>query len=260
MALGPSMGVGVTQRTGELAMGGAGMTGWWPFPSWRQEKHPLLQRNADYFARFDFHLPIASGEFVVFDTELTGLNAWSDEIISIGAVRIRNLNIIFDECFYSPVRPNRAVYSRSTLVHRITPEQMKNAPALDTVLPSFVEFCGGAFLVGHCVSLDLPFLKKATRRIMGGVMRNPCLDSLLLARLHREELSRARDDRFLNCPYNLAVLARAYGLPTFSQHHSLEDALQTAYLFVFLVRSLQEHGYTTLKDLYRAARPRLGWI
>ena len=40
-----------------------------------------------------------SGEYIVFDTETTGLNPKKDEILSIGAVKIRDNKILTSQTF-----------------------------------------------------------------------------------------------------------------------------------------------------------------
>ena len=42
--------------------------------------------------------------------------------------------------------------------------------------------------------------------------------------------------------------------PKFKPHDALEDALQTAYLFLFLVKKMKSGGIRTLRDLYQAGR------
>jgi len=225
----------------------------WPWS--RREKHPVLRENISLFSTFDQNQPIESYEFVSFDTELTGLNPRQDQIVSIGAVRIRNLRIVTGDNFFSYVHPKRELPEDTTLIHRITPEQIKNAPELDSVLPDFVSFCGRSLLVGHFVSLDMAFLNKASKKILGGTVHNPCVDSMRLAQAHQEHRRRNQRARFNPAiSFNLSVLAREYDLPLFTQHDALEDALQTAYLFIFLVKKLRREGYVTLKDYYLAGR------
>jgi DNA polymerase III subunit epsilon len=225
----------------------------WPWT--RTKKHPVLFENESFFSAFDQNRPIESYEFVSVDTELTGLSPRQDQIVSIGAVRIRNLRIVAGENFFSYVHPTRALPKDSTLIHRITPEQLKNAPELDSVLPDFVRFCGQSLLVGHYVALDMAFMNKAAKKILGGSLRNPCVDSMRLAQAHQEHRRRSHYGRFNPAvSFNLSVLAREYNLPLFVQHDALEDALQTAYLFIFLVKKLRRAGYITLKDFYLAGR------
>jgi DNA polymerase III subunit epsilon len=215
--------------------------------------HPVFEANRLSFVKVDQNRPLEEYEFVVFDTELTGLSRRRDEIVAIGAVRIRNLKIMTDELFHSHVRPTIPLPKNSTLIHRITPQHLEGAPHLKEVLPEFVSFSSSALLVGHHVNLDTAFLNRASRRLFKARISNPCVDTIRLARLYTETLWKQYHDQFnLQISYNLGDLASRYGLPAFEQHNALQDALQTAYLFLFLVRKLQQQGYHTLKDLFRA--------
>lgn len=219
------------------------------------DKHPLLKKNEEYFLGLNQNMPVDTYEFVVLDTELTGLDPRRDEIVSIGAFRIRNLQISAGRNFFSYIRPTRELPKDSTLIHKITPEQVKEAPMPEEVWPAFVEFCGRSLIVGHFVTLDMTFINKALRKYMGGGLRNPCVDSMKLAAAFNDYNVRTRfRPANRHQTLNLTGLARQFGLPIFEQHDSLEDALETAYLFVFLVKQLREAGCVTLKDLYIAGR------
>ncbi|MDQ7782274.1 MAG: 3'-5' exonuclease [Desulfomonilaceae bacterium] len=218
-------------------------------------KHPLIEENEKYFSSLDQNKHLRDCEFVCFDTELTGLNPRRDEIVAIGAVRITGLSIVPGDTFFTYVRPTRPIPKDSTLVHRITSEQLKDAPDPEKVLPAFVAYVGPALLLGHYVQLDVNFLNRALKKYLGGIIRNPCLDSMKLAQAHHEY--RRRSERGYVSPYmplNLGLLAKEYDLPKFAQHDALGDAMQTAYLFLFLVTKLQEAGYVTLNDLYSAGK------
>ncbi len=234
-----------------------------PFIWWRKkEKHPLIRRNEQLFSKFDLSRPMDTYDFVALDTELTGLNSRRDEIVSVAAVRIRGLQIVVGDCFYSYARPSIEQHTTSTFIHRITPDELKDAPDLTSVLEAFVDFCGDSVLVGHFVHIDRKFLRKAMMKSLGGVMRNPLIDSMQLARFHRNNRKAARVYREVEeCSYNLAELSRAYNLPIFPAHDALQDALQTAYLFIFLVKNLcDEEEMTTLKQFRRVGRPAWGWL
>ena len=153
------------------------------FLPWLRKKHPVLIKNQKLFVNFKQSGLLADYSFVVFDTELTGLNKRKDEIISIGAVRIENLQISISKTFFSLVKPSikKNDPSNATFIHRITPEQLKQAPEMEEVLPEFIEFCGNSLLVGHFVGIDTHFLNKATRKILGGSISNPSVDTMRLA-------------------------------------------------------------------------------
>ena len=133
---------------------------------------------------FDEGRPLEECDFVVLDTELTGLNPRRHEIISIGAVRVRNMRIVVGENFHTYVHAIKPSLNENTLIHRITPEQLEVAPGLEEVLPKFVEFCGASVLIGHYLQLDLAFIDKAVRKILGGHLHNPNIDCARLAQAH----------------------------------------------------------------------------
>ncbi|SMP42726.1 DNA polymerase-3 subunit epsilon [Desulfonatronum zhilinae] len=229
---------------------------WWPFLPWsRRDEHALLKANREYFTAFSQDKPLTEYEFVVFDTELTGLNERRDEVVSIGAVRIREMRIDLQNCFYTCIQPNQYVPKSSTLIHRITPCQTEEAPKLETVLPEFVSFCGQALLVGHNIGLDIGFMNRALKKHLGGALHNPCLDTMRLAMLYKESQWENYYDRYnLNVSYTLTDLSKEYGLPLFDEHNALQDAMQTAYLFLFFVHKLHGGKIKTLRDLFLAGR------
>ena len=63
------------------------------FKSLFNKPDQLILNNRELFAGFDQSKPLGEYDFVVFDTELTGLDRKADEIISIGAVKVKDLQI-----------------------------------------------------------------------------------------------------------------------------------------------------------------------
>lgn len=217
--------------------------------------HALLKENNEYFEKLNQAQPIESYEFVVLDTELTGFDTKKDEIVSIGALKIRGLQLNPGENFYTLVRPRNGLPKDSTLVHRITPQDIAAAPLIEDVLPEFVSFCSTGLLVGHFIELDMSFINRETNRYMGGTLSNPAIDTLRLVQRYKEKACGMVNERFcFNSSYRLNDLAHEYGLPDFVTHNALQDALQTAYLFLFMLKKLQKYGFHTLKDLFLAGK------
>ncbi len=220
----------------------------WPWA--KNEKHESLLANEALFTEFDQNRPIESYEFVSFDTELTGLNPKKDQIISIGAVRIKNLRIVAGDNFFAYTKPTAELPKNTTLIHGITPEQIELAPPLEIVLPQFINYCGNSLLVGHYVAIDVDFVNRAARKHLGGRLNNPCVDTMKLTQTYQEHQRRGYIGVNPGMSFNLNSLARLYDLPLFAQHDALEDALQTAYLFLYLIKRLTAAGYVTLRDIY----------
>lgn len=220
----------------------------------RKPSNELLRRHEERFSHFDQDRPLTEYEFCVVDTELTGLSPRSDEIVSVGAVRIRELSITA-ESYYTLVAPKRELPKVSTMIHRITPGMLEDAPRLRQIFPDFLDFCGNALVVGHNIGLDMSFLNRASVDILGGKLRTPCIDTMRLAQIHQQELWENYYDQYDGqVSYQLYDLSERYGLPSFNQHNALYDAMQTAYLFLYLVKKLKDGGIKTLRDLYLAGR------
>ena len=223
--------------------------------SWFRQPHPILRRNRQYFKDFDQSRPLADYTFVVCDTELTGLQKKRDEIVSIGAVKIINLRLELSETFHQYICPKNLEHTDSTLVHRITPDQLRQMPPIEIVLPDFIQYCGNGLLVGHFVNLDLAFLNRAARKILGGTFSNPGVDTMRLAMGYKKAMfMESHGHTNISTSYRLEDLAREFNLPHFKPHDALEDALQTAYLFLFLVKKLKGGRIRTLKELYQSGR------
>ena len=102
-------------------------------------------------------------DFVVFDTETTGLYPWSDKIIEIGAVRFRDGEPV--ERFDMMVNPRIHIPQTITDITHITDDMVADAPAIGDALPAFEEFVGDDTLVGHNIDFDLRFIKASGSRL-----------------------------------------------------------------------------------------------
>ncbi|MEN8141737.1 MAG: 3'-5' exonuclease [Thermodesulfobacteriota bacterium] len=218
--------------------------------------HPSFARNHALFKEVDQDRPINDYDFVVVDTELTGLSQRHDEIVAIGAVRISGMHIMAGHTFYTLVKPAVKIDATSaTFIHQITPQELAVAPEIAEALPPLVDFCGSAFMVGHYVDLDSRFLNRAAQSHFQTSLRTPCLDTMRLAQIYAERLWGRHNEQYnLQVSYNLTDLCKEYKLPLFPAHNALQDAMQTAYLFVFLVKQLQGQGLVTLKDFFQAGQ------
>lgn len=224
----------------------------------RPPVHPLITHNNRQFkGGAEYQRLLHEYDFVVFDTELTGFDRAQDEIVAIGAVRIRNLRIMCGETFYALVRPSERFHTKSTLVHRLTPQELIGASTMAEVLPRFLEFCGDAFLVGHFVRLDLEFINRATMKLLGGTLSTPYLDTMCLAMAYRNYQNGSYGDHFHpQGAYTLAALSSEFGLPSFLEHNALQDSMQTAYLFLYLIKKMRHQGLQTMQEYLVAGRNR----
>ena len=128
-------------------------------------------------------------EYVSVDVETTGLAPKQDKIIEIGAVRVRDGQIVGS--FTSFVNPGRILPAHITELTGILQEQVDEAETMESVLPAFLEFAGDLPLVGHRILFDYGFLKRAAVNMRLDFERSG-VDTLKLSRQFLSELPSRR--------------------------------------------------------------------
>lgn len=176
---------------------------------------------------------IADVPMLAMDMETTGLDEARHAIVSIGVVPFDLRRIRLGGRLYWVVKPPRALDERSITLHHITHSAIENAPDLQAVLPILLTAMAGRIVVVHYRNIERPFLDAAVRARLGESLLFPVIDTMALeARLHRASWrSRARG-WFGLAPVSirLAESRARYGLPHYTGHHALHDALATAEL------------------------------
>ena len=92
-------------------------------------------------------------EFVVFDTETTGLSPTKDRIVELSAIRF--VDGIPTEIFETFINPEREISAETTAKNHITNDMVADAPTISEVLPSFEAFVGNSPLVAHNLNFDI---------------------------------------------------------------------------------------------------------
>ncbi len=193
--------------------------------------------------------PIRTMTFTVIDCEMTGLDASRDEILSIGAVRIRDNRIVMSERFYQVFKPTEAVSPKEViLIHGLGHDEVSRGMPLAEALDRLLAFVGDSVVVGHCTQIDLGFLNAALGARKARTIENPALDTRLLYRWWRRGASPEISDAA-----RLEDIVVDLGLPRYPPHHAFYDALTTGLVFLKLLGELEASGAVQFRALYREA-------
>ncbi len=182
-----------------------------------------ITKQADLFSisnKYDDEF--LNNEYVVVDIETTGTDVINDKITEIGAVKIKNGNIV--EQFQTLVNPKVHISDRIVELTGITDELVKDAPTLDMVFPDFFKFLGDGVFVAHNADFDYRFLKNAGKEL-GYIIKNDYVDTLALARKKLPKLKH----------HKLNVVCDYYNI-VFRHHRALSDALATAEMYLELIK------------------------
>lgn len=157
-------------------------------------------------------------DYVAMDLETTGLNPRLDKIIEIGAVKVRNAEIVDTFCTY--VNPGRSIPEQITRLTGIGDDEVKDAPFIEEVMTQFLEFLGEDYLLGHNIIFDYSFMKKAAVNQKLTFERQG-IDTLRIARRFLPELE-SRSLGFLCCHYKI---------PLEEAHRAYHDAMAAHLLY-----------------------------
>ena len=157
-------------------------------------------------------------EYVVLDLEMTGLSAKTDQIIEIGAAKIKD-NVVIEtmECL---VNPNCKIPTRVAELTGITDEMVQSGRDKDEAVSELLDFIDGQILVGQNINFDYSFLKQWAVNHKRPLEAKAC-DTLKLARVLLPA----------DQPKKLESLCEYFGIERAREHRALDDALETWQVF-----------------------------
>jgi DNA polymerase-3 subunit epsilon len=194
----------------------------------------LLYHLADPEFRFMFDPPPAD-EWVSLDCETTGLNVRTDEIVSIGAVRIVGDRILTSERLELLVRPERGVSAASVRVHQLRDRDLEQGLPASEAAKRLMRFIGSRPLVGYYLEFDLAMLHRVIWPILGQGLPQPQIEvSSLYYDYKFRQLPPYRQQGNTEIDLRFATLMADLGLPVRTAHDALNDAVMAALAFIKL--------------------------
>lgn len=181
--------------------------------------------------------PISDAPLMAIDLEMTGLDPHHDQIISIGIVPIEPgtmpLSIPLSKAQQIMINIDGSV-GQSAAVHGIVDQHLSTALSLTAAMEWFIQQTKGHILVAHHAPMDIGFLQSHLLKVYGRSIKLPFIDTL---GLEKQRLLR-QHDVLKDGSLRLDACRQRYGLPTYSGHDALIDALACAELFVAQVNSI----------------------
>lgn len=150
-------------------------------------------------------------DYVLVDIETTGLSPQKDDIIEIGAIKVKNNEVV--DTYTSLINIGRNIPSYITNLTGITTNMMI-AEGRDTVevLKEFMDFAGNSIIVGHNVNFDINFIYDKCEKYLNTYLSNDFIDTMKIAK------------RLVDTPnYKLGTLADYFDVDYNGAHRGLKD-------------------------------------
>lgn len=182
-------------------------------------------------------IPLDQATFVVVDIETTGSIPEKHAILEIGAVKVRQGQIV--DRFETLVNPDQEIPPFIQGLTGITPDMVADAPTIDEAMRRFWEFLGDDVFVAHFAPFDFRFLSTVTKKLLGEGLGNAQLCTCRLARKLLPQLRRK----------NLDSVCEYFNISIQSRHRAMGDAEATAHILLAFLAMLKADGTTTLGKL-----------
>jgi DNA polymerase III epsilon subunit family exonuclease len=182
---------------------------------------------------------LASCTFTIFDLETSGFfPEIGDEILSIGAIKMKDLCIQYDDAFYTVMKPINKIPKNIQELTGLSSDTLDKAQSFPVGLKRFLEYSKGSILVAHPATFDIEFIKKVIKQWKLPCFSPAYIDSHVLA-----------NDLFSGKRNYLDHLIDRLNITERERHHALNDAIMTADIFVQLLRSYAETSFTMVEEL-----------
>ncbi len=168
-------------------------------------------------------------EYVCFDCETTGLDPKKDEIISIGAVIIKNNTIISSKKFVKFVKPKTKLQEDAIKVHHIREMDLENALNIDDVIYEFLDYIGNRTLVGYFLEFDIAMIDKYVKPRLGISLPNKRIE--VSAIYHDYKIEAIPQG---NIDLRFDTIMNELQIPVMGKHDAYNDALMTSLIFLKL--------------------------
>lgn len=170
----------------------------------------------------------SKGSFVALDLETTGLNHLQDYIIEIGAVKVKNFEIV--ETYQQLVFPNVSIPPEASAVNNITDDMVSDMPFIFQVLPDLLYFVDRQIIVAHNAAFEFQFIGQSCMRYRFKIPHR-WVDSMELKKYYPEIKSR-----------KLESFLSAAGISNDESHRALSDAEALAKLMIYSASRVDHFG------------------
>ncbi|MDD3303937.1 MAG: PolC-type DNA polymerase III [Clostridia bacterium] len=175
--------------------------------------------------------------YCVFDLETTGFNPKMEKITEIAVCKVKDGEII--EEFTTFVNPEKNIPKNVQELTHITDDMVKNAPTIDEILPTFLEFTKGSILVAHNARFDISFISHFAKE-QKLEFKPKVMDTLTMAR----ELYTSVEN------HKLGTIAEFLGISLEGAHRAINDTRATAKVFLKMLEDAKKKGINELGYMY----------
>lgn len=179
--------------------------------------------------------PAPPQEWVALDCDTTGLNRHSDEIVSVGAVRIVGDRILTSERLELLVRADEGPSAAGARIHRLRERDPDQGLPLAQAMHQLLHFIGSRPLVGYYLEFNVALLNRAIAPLIGIELPQAQIEvSALYYDYKFKQLAPSHQQGNVDIDLRFAPLMADLQLPVLEVHDAMNEAVMAALAFVKL--------------------------
>ena len=177
---------------------------------------------------------IADTPMIAVDLELTGLDAAENQIISMGWTQIDRGRLKMGSNRHLLISAGQSV-GDSAAIHELLDSEVAQGADLEAGLEALFDAAEDRLWIFHHAGLDVSFLKRACEQWAGVVPGFIVLDTMRI----EYRLRRRREVPVKQGDLQLGRIRDSYGLPDYTAHDALIDAVATAELMLAIAARME---------------------
>lgn len=181
-------------------------------------------------------------DYIVLDIETTGFSPEVNEIIEIGAIKVRNFEVC--DTYHALIKIENEIPETIVRLTGITNEMLnKDGIQIEDALTGFKNFIEDFILVGHNINFDINFLYDNFVRYSLGLLTNDFIDTMRLSKMLVKDIYN----------YKLSSLTKKFNINYEIKHRSLDDVYATNNLY----KKLKDYQKNYISERMKEIEPHL---
>lgn len=174
-------------------------------------------------------------EYVSLDCETTGLNPKKDEILSIGAVLIKDNKILMRKTFNIFLKPSKDINIESIKVHHLRQIDLNDALEPEIGIYQLLDFIGSRPIVGYYIEFDMAIISKYTKKYLGIKLPNTPIE---VSSIYYDSRKSTSNYGFIDLKFD--TIMKNLNIPILGKHDALNDAIMTSMIFLKLKQFINQ--------------------
>ena len=175
-------------------------------------------------------------DYLSLDFETTGFDPQSDNLLSVGYLPMTNQQLLVSDAVETLINTTERISAETAVINHIVPEMLAQGVALTDVMDALLMAMVGKVMIVHGSMIEKGFLDQ----YIALHYKLPPLPLLWVDTLKIEKSLSIHKNSQESADFRLASIRKRHGLPEYSAHGALVDALATGELYIVLLKKCYE--------------------